>query len=127
MKPVDQIVFAKNTGDCVRACIASILEFPIDEMPNFWEHTQDTDTFWRLGNDWLSSNKGFRLVPISVNPGHEYLLKGMLCVAVGNTNRSTEEHAVVWMDGIAHDPNPITKRFKRKSKYICAFCTLKPL
>ena len=106
MKPVDQIVFKEGLGDCVRACVASIFEFPIEEMPNFWEQTQDGATFWRLQNEWLSRERGFRLVPLALNPGYEYLLDGMLCIAVGNTVRSSEVHAVVWKDGLVHDPHP---------------------
>ena len=106
MKPVDQTIFKKDLGDCARACIASIFDCPIEDVPNFWEQTQDADTFWRLNNEWLSEKKGFRLVPIAIETGSEHILGGVLCIAIGRTGRGSEDHAVVWRDGIVHDPNP---------------------
>ena len=127
MKPLDQTVFRKNYGDCGRACVASIFEFPIKEMPNFWEETQDASTFWRKSNDWLSQNKGYHLVPMSVSEGHEYLLDGVLCIAVGKTGRGDEDHAVVWRDGLVHDPNPARTGLKENPSVFVLIVPLDPL
>jgi hypothetical protein len=106
MTPVDQIEFRPGLGDCGRACLASIFGFTINEMPNFWEDTQDASTFWKLQNSWIDKNHSHRLIPIAIAPGHEDLIDGLLCIAVGRSNRSDEEHAVVWKNGIIHDPHP---------------------
>jgi len=45
MKPAMQTIFDDVYGDCFGACVASIFEFPIEEMPNFWEQTQDVSEF----------------------------------------------------------------------------------
>ena len=45
MKKVYQAVFEEGLGDCFRACVAAIFEFPIEHMPNFWEQTQDPEEF----------------------------------------------------------------------------------
>lgn len=37
MKPVDQSIFEDGKGNCLAACVASLLELPIEEVPNFAE------------------------------------------------------------------------------------------
>lgn len=37
MTPVDQIFFDEERGDCLRACVASMLDLPIGDVPNFAE------------------------------------------------------------------------------------------
>ena len=37
MTPVDQRVFEDGKGDCLRACVASILDLSCDDVPNFAE------------------------------------------------------------------------------------------
>ena len=41
MIPVYQTIFTAETGDCYRACVASILEVPIKTLPNFMEDGPD--------------------------------------------------------------------------------------
>ena len=41
MKPVDQTDWTPKTGDCFRACVASIFELPIESVPNFMEEGDD--------------------------------------------------------------------------------------
>ena len=106
MKPVHQTEFRQGLGDCLRACLATIFEIPISMMPNFWESTQDASVFWRETNTWLHENHGYRCMPISVNPGHEYLMEDLLCIASGKTVRGDEGHAVVWRNRMIHDPHP---------------------
>lgn len=35
MKPVNQTQFKPPDGDCLSACIASILELPLNKVPNY--------------------------------------------------------------------------------------------
>ncbi len=105
MKPIFQIVFDATLGDCFRACVASIFEFPIEKIPNFWGQTQDVDEFWQLNDDWLVQNKGFRCLHFELSPGNEHVISDLLCVACGKTIRCDEEHAVVWQNKLIHDPH----------------------
>jgi hypothetical protein len=105
MKPVYQKVMDRGLGDCFRACVASIFEFPIDWMPNFWERTQDAHEFWKMVNDWSDKKLGVKLITTTIGDGHEYLLKNLLCIAIGKTD-SDEEHCVVWKNKKIHDPFP---------------------
>lgn len=106
MKPVQQTIFDDFLGDCFRACVASIFEFPIEDMPNFWEQTQDVEEFWKLNNGWLMENKGFKCINISFLPEDIYIIQGLLCVACAKSPRGEVDHAVVWQDGLIHDPHP---------------------
>jgi hypothetical protein len=103
MIPQKQLIFGANQGDCLRACIASILEVDINSFPN--DHSQnwwftwkrllaqwgltmefDVDRIWRQ-NYWIAS--------------------------VTSKNLEGRSHAIV-MNGhkVAHDPS--TKKRYRK-------------
>ena len=106
MKSVNQIILDNILGDCFRACIASIFEMSIKKVPNFWEQTQDPETFWKLNDDWIAKNKGFRCINFSFTETDRHLVDGVLCVAIAKSPRGEIDHAVVWQDGIIHDPHP---------------------
>ena len=107
MKPVKQKIFDSRKGDCVRACLASVFELPIDEVPNFWEQTQDPTEFWKLINDWLMENFGVRKIFLRYSEKTADCLEKVLCIASGESPRHTPGgHAVVWRDGLLHDPHP---------------------
>jgi hypothetical protein len=52
VKPVHQLIIDQGRGDCWRACIASILELPIEEVPNFRE-TEKTN--FRAIEEWFQA------------------------------------------------------------------------
>jgi hypothetical protein len=53
MKPVYQNDFGEITANCLSACVASILELPIEDVPTFVGH-EDDDAMWMVRlNDWL--------------------------------------------------------------------------
>ena len=107
MKPALQTIFDDTLGDCFRACVASIFEFPIKEMPNFWEQTQDVDEFWQLNDAWMSKNKGYRLLNCVFGNEHKHLIDDVLCIVCAKSPRGDTDHAVVWRSGkIVHDPHP---------------------
>ena len=107
MKEVMQKVFDPRKGDCVRACLASVFELPVDEVPNFWEQTQDPTEFWGLINEWLMENFGVRKIFLRYSEKTADCLEGVLCIASGTSPRHTPGgHAVVWRDGLLHDPHP---------------------
>lgn len=45
-------VYQKRTDDCVSACLASILDLDIDEVPYFYENRLD-GKMWNRVNEWL--------------------------------------------------------------------------
>jgi hypothetical protein len=49
MKPQKQRVFSSKMGDCFAACMASLLELPIEVVPN--DHSP---MYWSVWRTWLS-------------------------------------------------------------------------
>jgi len=114
MKAVNQkyiYIEGKQNGDCWRACMASILELEIDVFPE-WDVNEPFDQYYPkvfnvlkgYGYEWGSINiaetKEYNLL--------DYSIDGYV-IAVGKSPRSNEErfnHAVVWKNGIVHDPHP---------------------
>lgn len=115
MIPVRQkyiYIEGKQHGDCWRACLASILECDIDTFPA-WELDQEwADYFYKvvcqlesMGYIWGE----YKIENTTIDCLMEQGIDGYV-IAVGKSPRSTPEkrinHAVVWRNGIAHDPHP---------------------
>lgn len=107
MIPVDQTKFGKG-GNCMSACIASILEMDLNEVPNFFEIT-DTDIEWWTAVRTFLRERGWGLLSIGVT---EDMLKGYegIFIVGGASPRfpgSKVQHAVIWQNGkLTHDPHP---------------------
>lgn len=110
MKPVDQIIFDHNRGDCFRACVASILEVPLEEVPNFMEdgRKQFDDNL----DKWLKDQSFTMLDCRILEPEVVWrYLKDCFVIACDESPRSTVEdtfdHAVIFKNGaLIHDPHP---------------------
>lgn len=94
----------ESYGDCLRACIASVLDLPPTEVPHFADHDGDLYESIRRIRDWYKggvfiaqySNQMDQFALLSLlgelNPGVHMLLVG-------------ESHVVVCKDGkVVHDP-----------------------
>ena len=49
MKPVDQTILTAPGGNCFAACVASILELPLADVPNFCSE----ERWWNALQIWL--------------------------------------------------------------------------
>lgn len=109
MKPVDQLVLHDpangKEGDCFRACLASIMELPIECIPNFAQETvgKGSAAFWNAIYDWLEltghSIKFLSFTDPEVEEGKYYIISG--------PSPRSGHHAVVGLGkGIVHDPHP---------------------
>lgn len=104
MKPVDQEYLSGNDknipGDCVRACVASILELPREKVPHF---VQIGDTWWlHEFEDWLIE----RRIALMVLSHQTFEFP---TIVVGDSPRDPQKisHAVIEQSGkIIHDPHP---------------------
>jgi hypothetical protein len=107
MRPVDQTTLGgkdaeppTERGDCLRACIASLLELDPQEVPHF----AASDEPWSVTmNDWLGPRglyaAGFCLAQEDEPPVPR--------IRVGPSPRGDWCHAVVVdADGSEHDPHP---------------------
>lgn len=69
MIPVNQNNFTPEEANCFSACVASILELTIDEVPNFLTESKgQTVKMWAMVGQWLNKN-GWGLLGI-MSPGN---------------------------------------------------------
>ena len=103
MKPVMQTVNGRQ-GNCFSACLASIFECDIADVPNFFAIAGDDDAlWWSAVRDWLRT-RGFGIMFLELlDPAHLSMFEGWLIVS-GKSTRGLD-HATIWKDGkMVHDP-----------------------
>ena len=106
MKPVKQTKLASpegiGFGNCLAACLASMLEIPLWMVPPFEEMFGRPDWRERIGA-WLAKMFGLRQV---FTGGHDPDKLPEFYVAHGTSPRGFG-HAVIYRRGfLAHDPHP---------------------
>lgn len=112
LKPVDQTRFVPDKGNCFAACVASLLELNIDDVPNFVFLEPD----WiKATQEWLAG-RGLGMLALFTHEagyfGNLYPLPaGLLCIIGGKSPRGDFGHAVVarahaWKFDVIHDPHP---------------------
>ena len=118
MTPVDQTKFmetsADGRGDCLRACIASVLDLPSEAIPDF----SADGTYIHGAMRWLKA-RGYTSLRIDwTGDGyeqHQYFSCDHYVILSGKSPRSTTEnrsnhavvaHAMGWGFKIDHDPHP---------------------
>ena len=92
MIPVMQSVTGTR-GNCFSACLASLFELPLSDVPNFFDLAGDDDAkWWAAVRDWLRP-RGFGVMFLSLSdPAHLALFEGW---------------QIVCGDGkMVHDPHP---------------------
>lgn len=101
MKPVQQTKFGKPDGNCFAACVASVLELHIDDVPN------PKGARWYLEvSAWLASAHGVTMIDVAYPVPPSQRLDGVWCIANGSGPRELR-HSVVWRNGVLHfDPHP---------------------
>ncbi len=98
---VDQTKYTEKDGNCFAACLASILEVPLSEIPNPKEKTIWLDKI----NKWLILKFRLMLVLVDFRVGNQAPVG--YTIGSGKSPRMDCLHAVVCKDGaIVHDPHP---------------------
>ena len=110
MKPIDQTAFKTETtrGNCMQAAVASILELPLESVPNFIEHNDP----WGVLNKFL---RGFNLRIFGIIDDywpHTYYL------ATGLSPRNIQHMVVYHGRYLAHDPHPSRGGIVVEDKYM---------
>lgn len=101
MKEVYQTIFKPPLGNCLQACIASLLELPLEGVPNFME--AGDDAWWAEYSIWMIEEAGVQ--PLGLTPGG-WVPHGWHLI-VGSSPRGDWDHVVVGFQGnIVHDPYP---------------------
>lgn len=99
-------VYGRTTKDCLRACLASILEKDYDEIP-YVDPDLETDDFWKEYRK-VFNEFGFEFAVLNEDSLCEYQLKGF-SIGIGKA-KGEVDHAVVCLDGtVVHDPNPASQ------------------
>ncbi len=105
MKPVYQSIVTPPNGNCLQACIASILELSLSDVPNFVTHKD-----WVFALVQFCEHLGLR--PVFLDRRGGFVGKNMgygqwYSVVSGQSPRGDYLHAVVAYDGeVIHDPYP---------------------
>lgn len=100
MKPVDQTTFGMPEGNCFAACVASVLEVPLDSVPNF---CAEKNWFERFAH-WLRPKN---LLPVMFLTNDAQAFVGDAFVLVGGDAARGHKHSVVYCGGVmVHDPHP---------------------
>lgn len=106
MKPVYQIITEPGKGDCWRACIASILELEINEVPNFVGQFHDNPEFnhYELCHKWLSE-RGLFMIDVNLSKVDEwfYILDWqMIKGAYGIASVPSQKNQGGWHSVVIH-------------------------
>lgn len=114
MIPVDQTIVSVEDGDCTRACLASILDLPIDAVPNFMRFGSEWfkifSSFLRAlgyefyGTGWIKSEER----PFGHILSESSHINGYVIASVPSKTFENVGHSVVMnLNGLViHDPNP---------------------
>ncbi len=113
-------------GDCFRACIASVLEMELEEVPHFYDGfdgDMDGDAEYKINHakNWVRNNTDYILSDIPIlmkdQDGKEYSLydasnflrrefSGVHVILTGKSGAGDFNHSVVALNGrVVHDPN----------------------
>lgn len=98
MKPVEQTAVGVPAGNCFEACLASILEIPLESIPHF------------VGDDWWErylEHFGARGVELLYVPLGGGVPKGYSAAGGPSPRHAGVMHSVVCLDGeMVWDPHP---------------------
>jgi hypothetical protein len=92
MRPVEQTCFDLKNGNCFAACIASILELPLEEVPNFCGEGFDAPTWFVDFSKW-AEERGLAVVSTSW-PGTNLIINNSYAILCGKSHRGNP-HAIV--------------------------------
>jgi hypothetical protein len=101
MKPIHQTQFGSKHGNCLQACVASVLEMPLERVPHFV-----------LFDDWIGefdsflARFGLTSLTLDAHQVNEWKPVGFHLIG-GKSPRGDFWHSVVGHNGeMVHDPHP---------------------
>lgn len=116
MKPIDQTVFTVPGGNCFSACIASILELPLEAVPYFMgDFKEDPGAWWGRFLDWLRP-RGFWAINFACPLGSDWIPMGVHILNGGSPRGDFDHSVVAFGEKIIHDPHPSRAGLVRREK-----------
>lgn len=130
MIPVRQTILTAPGGNCFAACVASVLDAPLETVPHFFRECAAGDSMWTQGQ-W-DEVRGFAeqrdLIAHWLDPEIEQAevkaleQSGAYYVAFGPSPRTRLGHCVVMRQGAyVHDPMPGAEYFGGKAPWLYVF------
>lgn len=121
MKEVEQTIHTVPGGNCFAACLASILELPIEEVPNFNAATAGENWCERV-NEWLAPRNLHLQGWLHSDESDPRIFRGFSICTVGYADQGDDGHCVVAYDGkIVWNPSPL--RDTKQHNRIIDWCT----
>lgn len=118
MKPVFQSRVHKTLGDCVSACVASLLHLPLDEVPNFMEAAKTHgELSWYVKFCHYMAEHGHLVTGQSDNGEERFFgVNGYTTAVVDSQVFKGATHCVVIevsSGEVVHDPNPDNRPYRK--------------
>lgn len=118
MKPVEQTKLTYPDGNCMAACVASLLELPLDDVPDY-----KGEGWFDRWNGWLAQ---WNLTFVNFRADCEWKPLGYSILAA-DSPRGDWLHAVVCLDGeVVWDPHPQREMGLREWREWTCFVVLDP-
>lgn len=115
VKPQTQTIFGSENGNCFAACVASILNLPVEEVPNFCA----LENWVERTNDWLAP-RGFFFLSVSIPEEEAVLLhlkRAGYHLIMGEAARGCLHSVVGFAGRTIHDPHPSGGGLQRAIEY----------
>ena len=109
MKPVDQTTFGFPGGNCFSACVASILELSLEDVPYFMGTLEDGDEWFDKFENWLARHSLYPVMfKLSIAEDNDWRPSGLHILSGKSPRAKTDEmHSVVAdKSKVLHDPHP---------------------
>ena len=108
MKKVFQTKFGSE-GNCFAACIASLVETDIENLPFLSNYKDNWDKYLDATNEYLRTNFEIILLYNDYEDWADYIndnFKNSFYIVSGDSNKDGLEHAVLYKNGkLNHNPN----------------------
>lgn len=113
MKRVPQTKFGIKEGNCLEACLASLLELDIDRIPIIGDNAD----FFNFLNDWLIKEFGLYMVNVEVRDC--FTPKGYHMMWGKSMRYDEVDHSVIGYNGeVIFDPHPSNSGLATKDSYV---------
>jgi hypothetical protein len=122
MIPVEQTKLIYPDGNCFPACIASILEIPLDDVPCF-----HGENWLERYNEWLKDKNLCLINVLYLNAEGQPNVPPGYSILAADSPRGDYLHAVVCLNGeVVFDPHPQRDMGIREKREFSLFIVLDP-
>ena len=97
MKPIEQTIFGFERGNCMQACIASIFEVPLDDIPNFMK---DGERNYEYNLKKWCKDIGIICFDIDASGDYEKIFKDSYIIVGGKSPRDRSEISDVLLSSV---------------------------